>query len=282
MPPLPPAMPPLQPAMPLIPPEESDESPPPMREFVLSQRDQSILLGGDWLTDTHINGAHTLLRKQYRSQNGLCNTIVLAKMMRWDSTPQDFVQIVNLSSQHWLCVSNKLTSPGVVDVYDSMPAYSLGSHTLRQQIASILKTSESSFTIRFVNVQRQNGGSDCALFAVMFAEALCNGKDPHTLSVNQGQMRSHLHRCFEQGEILEFPAASKPRRLGRQRIAYTKEVPVFCSCRLSWYKVDTVRGSLIQCTLCKEWYHPNCAKVDGCTFNQPNSYKWYCSNCIDV
>ena len=110
-----------------------------------------------------------------------------------------------------------LSSPGVVDVYDSIPAYSRGSNTLQQQIAAILKTPDSSFAINYVDVQRQNGGSDCGLFAVMFAAALCNGKDPHTISVDQQGMRQHLHKCFEEGEISEFPAASEPRRIGRHR-----------------------------------------------------------------
>ena len=157
----------------------------------------------------HINGAQTLLRKQHPHQNGLCNTLVLAETMQSNSPPQDFVQIVNLSRQHWVCVSNVLSSPGVVDVYDSIPAYSRGSNTLQQHIAAILKTPDSSFTINYVDVQRQNGGSDCGLFAVMFAAALCNGKDPHTISVDQQGMRQHLHKCFEEGEISEFPAASE-------------------------------------------------------------------------
>ena len=163
--------------------------------------------------------------------------------MQSNSPPQDFVQIVNLSRQHWVCVSNVLSSPGVVDVYDSIPAYSRGSNTLQQQIAAILKTPDSSFTINYVDVQRQNGGSDCGLFAVMFAAALCNGKDPHTISVDQQGMRRHLHKCFEEGEISEFPAASEPRRIGRHRVAYTTNIPVVCFCRLFWHKADTGEGT---------------------------------------
>ena len=229
----------------------------------------------------HIKGAQTLLRKQHPHQNGLCNTLVLAETMQSNSPPQDFVQIVNLSRQHWVCVSNVLSSPGVVDVYDSIPAYSRGSNTLQQQIAAILKTPDSSFTINYVDV-RQNGGSDCGLFAVMFAAALCNGKDPHTISVDQQGMRQHLHKCFEEGEISEFPAASEPRRIGRHRVAYTTNIPVVCFCRLFWHKADTARGPLIQCTLCKEWFHQKCAKLDNHVFEQPKSYKWYCSCCVYI
>ena len=60
-------------------------------------------------------------------------------------------------------------------------------------------------------------GFDCGLFAIAFATALCNGVDPHGLSLDQGAMREHLVGCFEEGEMLpeEFPedGLSEWRRL---------------------------------------------------------------------
>ena len=38
------------------------------------------------------------------------------------------------------CVSDVLSSPGVVEVYDGMPFYSITSYTLQKQIAAIMKT----------------------------------------------------------------------------------------------------------------------------------------------
>ena len=57
----------------------------------------------------------------------------------------------------------------------------------------------------------QGGASDCALFAVAFAVALSEGEEPHQSCFDQGQMRSHLMKCFENGELTEFPS-KKPRR----------------------------------------------------------------------
>ena len=41
------------------------------------------------------------------------------------------------------------------------PAYSIGSQSLHLRLAAILRTQERQFHIRFVDVQRQSGGSDC-------------------------------------------------------------------------------------------------------------------------
>ena len=52
--------------------------------------------------------------------------------------------------------------------------------------------------------------------------------------------------------------------LGRAYFVHTKEVPMFCICRLPWNKDSTahiVRGALVQCALRKEWYHQFCCQL---------------------
>ncbi len=56
-------------------------------------------------------------------ENGQCSPLVLAESMQWRLALQDFAQIVILSCLHWVCVPNTLSSPSVVDAYDSIPAY---------------------------------------------------------------------------------------------------------------------------------------------------------------
>ena len=133
-------------------------------------------------------------------------------------------------------MSNIFSPPGIVEVFDSMPAYSMTSSGLKRQVAAILKTSEKSFSIHHVDVQRQRGGSDCGLFAVAFAASLCMGSDPHTERYNQPVMREHLAQCFEARKITPFQEGK--RRLGRHRIINRKKVDVFCMCRLPWDKYD--------------------------------------------
>ena len=53
--------------------------------------------------------------------------------------------------------------------------------------------------------QRQQGGSDCGLFAIAYAVDLAMGTDPATITYDQRAMRRHLMRSLEQGAITQFP-----------------------------------------------------------------------------
>ena len=169
-----------------------------VQELGLKSEEKHILSTGEWLSDIHVAAANKLLKEQYPHQNGLQDTLALAELCRFRSSPTDFIQIVNISRSHWVCVSNVFSSPGVVEVFDSMPAYSKTLSGLKRQVAAILKTSEKSFDLYHVDVQRQVGGSDCCLFAIAFAASLCVRKDPHTERYAQAEMRQHLARCFEE------------------------------------------------------------------------------------
>ena len=67
----------------------------------------------------HIYAVQVLLHQKFPKQTGLQDTLDLANM-RWNSRPDKFIQIVNISNSHWVCVSNINCPPAVVDVYDSM------------------------------------------------------------------------------------------------------------------------------------------------------------------
>ena len=159
-----------------------------------------------------------------------------------------------------------------VDIYDSIPAYSTGSTPFKKQCAVILQTKSSSFTLLFIEVQRQSGGGDCALFAIANTVALCNGQDPHLVRYDQSQMRRHLCECYEGGKLTPFPEKDKPWGMRRQ-VSCTTEVAVYCSCRL-----PHTSGKMIQCHTCKEWFHdvckPNILKVFWLT-----AKKWICTSC---
>ena len=188
-----------------------------------------------------------------------CKTPSSCTRQQWRSSCEGFVQIICVGGQHFVCASNITSPPGVVDVYDSLPSYSIKSSTLRKQLATIVKTDESAFQVRHVAVQHQSGGSDCGLFSIAFAQALCARVDPHLLAFDQCKMREHLHLCFEEEEISPFPPAKRSRRLTRKRITHSSLVPVYCTCRLPWNKQDDHKGPLTQCNRCKEWFHKQCA-----------------------
>ena len=249
-----------------------------LKDLTLTNQDKEALVNGKWLSDKHVNAANKLLQSQYPTINGLQDTVVLAAASKYRSGAKHFVQIMNISQSHWICASNILTPPGVVEVYDSMPSYSAHSSALTRQVATVLQTPQAEFELRHVDVQRQVGGSDCGLFAVAFATALCSGIDPFTCSFKQTEMRSHLLTCFESHQLSTFPAPDRPRRLAHCRVLSTKRVPVYCVCRLPWNKYDKKRGPLVKCNSCKLWFHQFCLNIDNDIIVN-KSAQFYCDSC---
>ena len=192
-------------------------------DLSLSSNDKHALVCGEWLSDSHIEAAHIILRKMYPRQNGLQNTLVLQSQLSWRSSDKDFVQIVHISNNHWVCVSNRWCPPGVCDVYDSLaPSFC---SSLITQIKCMVNTTYSELIVRYIDVQYQRGQSDCGLFATAFAEALCKHIDPNMLTFNQDLMREHLKQCYEKQEMTSFPAAivQRPKR-SRSRVKALKFV----------------------------------------------------------
>ena len=56
--------------------------------------------------------------------------------------------------------------------------YSCTKIPAKKQIAAMLTSEQAQIDVKMMNVQRQEGGSDCGLFAIAFATALVNGIQP--------------------------------------------------------------------------------------------------------
>ena len=166
----------------------------------------------------------------------------------------EFVQCLNLANNHWITVSTVGCVPGVVNVYDSLH---LGlSSSLKRTIANLLHTSKPTIVIQQPRMQQQTGGSDCGLFAVATATAICNGQKPETIRFDQTQMRQHLLKSLDEKLLLPFPSRKTSRR--KQEILFRERIHVYCTCR----QPDDGR-KMIQCTTCKCWYHCNCMKLSS-------------------
>ena len=243
----------------------------------LTVYDKLELLQGKWLTDKHINAAIILLKKQFQTQNGLEDPLVLSEKLICTSLSANFVQIINIKRQHWVCASNINCPAGVVDVYDSVPRMSYNCKILQKQLAALAKTIHRELEIRFIDVQHQVDSNDCGLFAIAFAQVLCCKIDPHLTSHSQIDMREHLAQCFEEGEMVPFPAAQKSRRLKRHRMVKLERLHVYCTCRLPWFTKDDIFGDMVQCKSCKEWFHQMCEEIDNSVFLERN--RWICKSC---
>ena len=60
--------------------------------------------GNEWLTDKHINAVNNLLSHRFPSQNGLTCPLILDEYKKYESCSDNFVQIINISRKHWVCV----------------------------------------------------------------------------------------------------------------------------------------------------------------------------------
>ena len=228
------------------------------------------------MTASHISAAHLLLKRAFPKQNGLCDTNYLADKFMWSSSNQAFVQIIHVSGNHWACLSNVFCEEqNTVDLFDSLPG-DVGS-TIKEQAATILHCQAPSFTIRVVNVQRQEGGDSCGLFAAAIAYDLCNRKDPFLMTYNESRLRPHLQRCFHQETITEFPRNIRNLVRRRKRILSKVTVHVYCICRYPDIDITTCRGNMVCCSACNQWFHEDCEKIPGNVFTE--AVDWFCPGC---
>ena len=181
---------------------------PPDPDFPLTDDALAELQRPDaWLYDPHIRGAQRMLQNQFQEQAGLQCPFELAVNLTYNARSHNFVQIMNLEAEHWVCSSNILSPRGFVEVYDSAQVNSFQkSAHLQQQLRTILKT--ANFTMSFPSVQRQDGNSDCGLFAIANAYSLCERRDPRTITLDQLHMRNHLVKCFKDRYFTPFPRSS--------------------------------------------------------------------------
>ena len=136
------------------------------------------------------------------------------------------MQVLNVSDNHWITISNIGCGPGIVNVFDSIPQSSVSSCT-KEQIAAILFSEEHTISLHFKQVQVQRGHADCGLFAIAFATALCSAKYPTEINFIQHQLRKHLQKCLVERDITGFPQTRKREHQERQREQTISRCTVF-------------------------------------------------------
>ena len=154
-------------------------------------------------------------------------SVILGEKFAMVPQPNEF--ILNENGNHWVLISTIGCPPATVNVYHSLHG-SLSSHT-QCLIADLLQCKASSFELRYQDVQWQSNGSDCGLFALANASALCNGVEPTKVSFDQYRMQKHLLSCFENCNMIPFPVSSQSRtQVHPPRI---ETVNVYCVCWLT-------------------------------------------------
>ena len=169
----------------------------------------SILQPNYWLNDETIDYAQGLLSTQSPNIEGYQATVALAGSSLGGYIPtatDKFVQIVHINGNHWRTISNGLsTNPDTFQWYDSLVNPRNLPQFPQKVAAAMLFSSVERLVVDVMDIQQQKGGSDCELFAIANATALCHGTDPSCIVWKQSEMRKHLHYCITQGQLDLFP-----------------------------------------------------------------------------
>ena len=161
-----------------------------------------------------------------------------------------------------------------VNVYCSMQKWP--SELSFHAITSFLKFTNDKVVARLANVSKQDGGSDCGLFVIAYAETLLRGLDPVNLVFNQEVMRAHLIRCLESGVIGPFPVQCQ--RTVRRQYVRQHTVALYCKCRTSYVRGD----QMVACNKCHKWFHCRCVGLTQEDFDglrKDKGKKFFCDTC---
>ena len=168
----------------------------------LKMEDKCLVEDGGRLTDKHINFANCLISCQFPRIGGLRTTLL---QTRYYCFPPESIQAIFYKHcEHWIVASNMLTNDyNTVNVYDFL---------LDQENTDIIlrifqnhnNNEKKAVTIVMKNLQRQEGSTDCGLFAIAVMASLAHREDPSSVTYDQNKMRKHLLECFSSKIIMPF------------------------------------------------------------------------------
>ena len=242
----------------------------------LYQSDRDILQSGGWLTGNIIHAAQMLLKSQNTKIHGWMDTQCTKRKALFKPVRPGakFVQILHVNGNHWITVSNvSSTTAEEVQIYDSGSPSNIPIST-QAAICSIMRPQSRVLNFDVVNVQAQNNLSDCGLFAIAFAVELVHGNDPAVSHFDVANLRRHLEEGINHNHLDPFPTVKKRRVPFGRKIKLTVKAEIYCTCRT----VNDVARSMIQCFVCKKWFHHDCESIDTIESTK-STFKFKCSQC---
>jgi len=240
--------------------------------YKLTKQHRSILCGNGLLDDYIMGAAQFLIKKQFPEIGELNNTLISQKLCLIQSFEHcACLQIVHVSGTigHWIVLSTIGCDKEAVNVYDSLyPSVNEETETI---IARLLFSASANIQINMMNVSKQQGTTDCGIYAIATLTALAFGSDPSQMVFDQTALRPHLQQCFDKGFLDCFPVKQSQRRTNK--VIKQLSCNVYCSCRLPEH-YDT---NMTECEDCHEWYHHKC--IDDSTIPADKNKKWICASC---
>ena len=136
-------------------------------KLTLTEEDKKIIFEGDELTDKHINFAQALIKKQFKNIYGLALTFLFSAYRGATfSADHPALQIVHTRGNHWIVAACDGSSSKIF-VYDTLfRDLSLDTKQLITKMFGVLQVE----VVR--DIQKQKGGKDCGVFAIVICTAL--------------------------------------------------------------------------------------------------------------
>lgn len=138
-----------------------------------------------------------------------------------------------------------------------------------QTLSWMVRPQSEHFYVLQPAVQQQSNLSNCGVFSVAFAYALCKGHPPELCMFNEGRLRSQLYASLTKNSIT---FSIKTRESEAQANVTKTAVPVYCVCRTAHYK-----ELMVQCCSCQQWYHPTCVDIPKTVIGTDEV--WQCVTC---
>ena len=218
-----------------------------------------------WLNDKVIAAAQMIMLQHFPSMAGL-QPPALQRVFAFHVHCGAFVQIINVTNNHWCVVSKVGCDSGVVNVYDNLTKKRLPKKTVRL-IASLLFSAASTLEMRMMDIARQSNGFDCGVLAIAYAFDICSGLDPCSVSFHSNNIQQHLLTCLEQCQLSQFPVLQERKCTP---VKSTETVELFCTCRMPEERGDV----MAECESCHEWYHRHCMDIPSEVFG-PSDVQWH-------
>ncbi|CAH3041503.1 unnamed protein product, partial [Porites lobata] len=222
------------------------------------------------LTDKHIQMAQELLHRQFPHIEGLMSPSI-STVQQFPVMRQEFVQVLHTGGLHWVTVSTiGCKGNNKVNLYDSL--YHGISPQNEEQIASLLFVDNAEhIEVSIPPVVQQTNGTDCGVYAIAFATALCNNLDPTSLKFNRRAIRDHLWQALQCGHLSMFPF-EKRRPQDQNKLV---KISVYCECRMPY---NPPKDKMAECTGCKKWFHKECQQIADKVFKFAR-FQWRCKTC---
>ena len=186
-----------------------------IKEFVkdkvsLTFKERDIIIKGGWLEDDHMEKFGFLVKKSSNYIPQEPWKVQLPHNIEPVPEDKEHIQILHSaddlrnqqSDGHWvLCYYDKKR----IYIYDSLNKRKV--HTSHKIYLNHLFPNYpfDKKPVVFPEVQRQQNGSDCGVFAITFAVSLLYRLKPETVRYNDALMRQHLLKMFETNVIKHFP-----------------------------------------------------------------------------